>query len=226
MLGSVSDAQDAVQEAWLRYIATPTLPMSTKAFLSVVVTRITIDVLRSARVRRETYLGGSAFPEPLMVDPYDDPESAAELGDTVSMAALMMLERLSPLERACLSCVRCSHSDFRKSRWPWDAPSRRADSSPVEPAAICSRAGLALRRIPEHGRSSAARFRDAFRNGSIPALREFLTADIRASRGRGKSPQYHPMIGSDPVVQWLARMVTPRCRWGILMEPVRSGLIT
>ena len=99
MLGSVSEAEDAVQETWLRYEASPTPPASAKAFLSAVVTRISIDVLRSARVRREEYVG-PWFPEPLLTDPYQDPERSAELADSVSMAALLLLERLSPLERA------------------------------------------------------------------------------------------------------------------------------
>ena len=99
ILGSVGEAEDAVQETWLRYQASPTQPTSTKAFLSAVVTRISIDVLRSARVRRETYVG-QWFPEPLVTDPYEDPARSAELADSVSMAALLLLERLSPLERA------------------------------------------------------------------------------------------------------------------------------
>ncbi len=99
ILASVSEAEDAVQETWLRYAATATEPRSTKAFLSAVVTRISIDVLRSARVRREEYVG-PWFPEPLLADPYEDPARSAELADSVSMAALLLLERLSPLERA------------------------------------------------------------------------------------------------------------------------------
>ena len=99
ILGSVSEAEDAVQDTWLRYEASPAQPASAKAFLSAVVTRISINVLRSARVRREEY-AGPWFPEPLLADPYQDPERSAELADSVSMAALLLLERLSPLERA------------------------------------------------------------------------------------------------------------------------------
>ena len=99
ILGSVSEAEDAVQETWLRYEALADPAASAKAFLSAVVTRISIDVLRSARVRREQYVG-QWFPEPLLNDPYEDPERSAELADSVSMAALLLLERLTPLERA------------------------------------------------------------------------------------------------------------------------------
>ena len=99
ILGSVAEAEDAVQETWLRYESSPTQLTSTKAFLSAVVTRVSIDVLRSARVRREAYVG-QWFPEPLLTDPYEDPQRSAELADSVSMAALLLLERLTPLERA------------------------------------------------------------------------------------------------------------------------------
>ena len=99
ILGSVAEAEDAVQETWLRYESSSTQPTSPKAFLSAVVTRLSIDMLRSARVRRETYVG-QWFPEPLLTDPYEDPARSAELADSVSMAALLLLERLSPLERA------------------------------------------------------------------------------------------------------------------------------
>ena len=95
ILGSVSEAEDAVQESWLRYQSSPTQPRSTKAFLSAMVTRISIDVLRSARVRREEYVG-QWLPEPLLTDPYEDPERSAELADSVSMAALLLLERPQP----------------------------------------------------------------------------------------------------------------------------------
>jgi RNA polymerase sigma-70 factor, ECF subfamily len=99
ILGSVADAEDAVQESWLRYAASSTEPASAKAFLSAVVTRISINVLRSARVRREAYVG-PWFPEPLLEDPYQDPVRSAELADSLSMAVLLLLERLSPSERA------------------------------------------------------------------------------------------------------------------------------
>ena len=98
ILGSVGEAEDAVQETWLRYEAAPE-PESPKAFLSTVVTRVSIDVLRSARRRREEYVG-PWFPEPLLTDPYEDPERAAELADSVSMAALLLLEKLSQRLRA------------------------------------------------------------------------------------------------------------------------------
>ncbi|HEY2948236.1 MAG TPA: sigma factor, partial [Micromonosporaceae bacterium] len=88
------EAEDAVQETWLRYEASTAQPTSAKAFLSAVVTRVSIDALRSARVRRQTYVG-HWFPEPLLTDAYEDPARSAELADSASMAALLLLERLT-----------------------------------------------------------------------------------------------------------------------------------
>ena len=76
-----------MQETWLRYQGPAVQPASVKAYLAATVTRISIDVLRSARVRREEY-ARPWFPEPLLTDPYQDPERSAELADSVSMAAL------------------------------------------------------------------------------------------------------------------------------------------
>jgi RNA polymerase sigma-70 factor (ECF subfamily) len=78
ILGSVAEAEDAVQETWLRCESSPTQPTSTKAFLSAVVTRVSIDVLRSARLRREAYVG-QWFPEPLRTDPYEGVRSRSSL---------------------------------------------------------------------------------------------------------------------------------------------------
>ncbi len=103
MVGTVSDAEDILQEAFLRFhraAAGPDGIDSPKAFLSAVTTRLCIDHLRSARVRREAYLG-EWLPEPLLTDPgAPDPAGAAEQADSLSMAFLLLLERLTPVERA------------------------------------------------------------------------------------------------------------------------------
>jgi RNA polymerase sigma-70 factor (ECF subfamily) len=96
ILGSGSEAEDAVQEAWLRYAASPTPSASPEAFLSAAVTRIAIDALRSARRQREECVG-PWFPEPLLGDPHDNPERSAGLADSVSMAAPRLPERSSAI---------------------------------------------------------------------------------------------------------------------------------
>src|ERR671916_2933783 len=102
MVGSVSEAEDLVQESYLRFhraVAAGEEIESPKAYLSSIVTRLAIDHLRSARVRRESYVG-SWLPEPIVIDEAPDPADHAETADSLSMAFLVLLESLSPIERA------------------------------------------------------------------------------------------------------------------------------
>jgi RNA polymerase sigma-70 factor (ECF subfamily) len=100
MLGSVADAEDVVQDAWLRWSAADRDDVADpRAYLVQVTSRLALDRLRSARARREAYVG-PWLPEPLLTDGEPGPEDAAELGEQVSLALLVVLETLSPLERA------------------------------------------------------------------------------------------------------------------------------
>jgi len=104
MTGSVTDAEDLVQETYVRVHAAEkegTRIQSRRAYACAVVTRLAIDHLRSARVRREEYVG-EWLPEPIVTDRSADPEKHAELSDSLSMAFLVLLERLTPPERAVL----------------------------------------------------------------------------------------------------------------------------
>jgi len=210
ILGSVVEAEDAVQETWLRYEASPTRPVSVKAFLSAVVTRISIDVLRSARVRREQYTG-PWFPEPLLTDPYDDPERSAELADSVSMAALLLLERLSPLERAVFVLREVFGFGFSEIA-----------SAVDRPQGACRQLAVRARRHMDAGRPRfeadrrerdelASRFFDALRDGDVGGLRELLAADVQmVGDGGGKAPQFaRTLTGADRVARLLAT-VLPR----------------
>ena len=192
ILGSVTDAEDAVQQAWLRYEASPTRATSPKAFLSAVVTRISIDVLRSARFRREQYVG-PWLPEPLVSDPYDDPARSAELADSVSMAALLLLERLSPLERGVFVLREVFGFSFPE-----------VASAVGRSEAACRQLALRARRHMDEGRPRfkadrrereelAARFFDALRDGDVDGLRDLLAADVQViGDGGGKAPQWKP----------------------------------
>src|SRR4029450_1720790 len=102
MVSSVGEAEDIVQEAYLRIYRAEsegTAIDSPKAYLAAVVTRLSIDHLRSARVRREQYFG-EWLPEPLLTDPEPDAAAHAEKADSLSMAFLVLLESLTPVERA------------------------------------------------------------------------------------------------------------------------------
>jgi RNA polymerase sigma-70 factor (ECF subfamily) len=103
MLGSVMDSEDLVQDAYLRWQeATETDVRSPRAYLTTIVTRLAINHLRAARTRRETYVG-PWLPEPLVTEETPD---TVELAESLSMAFLVLLERLSPIERA--SAIRAS----------------------------------------------------------------------------------------------------------------------
>jgi RNA polymerase sigma-70 factor (ECF subfamily) len=220
ILGSVSEAEDAVQETWLRFESTPTQPTSTKAFLSAVVTRISIDVLRSARVRRERYVG-EWLPEPLLDDPYEDPARSAELADSLSMAALLLLERLSPLERAVFVLREVFGFGFPEIA-----------SAVGRSEAACRQLAVRARRHMDAGRPRfeadrrereelAARFFDALREGDVEGLRELLAADVQMiGDGGGKAPQFaRPVIGADNVARVLAAAFPLMVRIGVAVEP-------
>jgi RNA polymerase sigma-70 factor (ECF subfamily) len=205
LLGSVAEAEDAVQESWLRYEASPTQPVSPKAYLSAVVTRIAIDVLRSARVRRESYVG-EWFPEPLLDDPYEDPQRSAELADSVSMAALLLLERLTPLERAVFVL-----------REVFAFPYPEVAAAVGRSEAACRQLAARARRHVDLGRPRfdadrrerdelAARFFDALRDGDIDGLRELLAADVQmVGDGGGKAPAFaRAVVGAENVARVLA----------------------
>jgi RNA polymerase sigma-70 factor (ECF subfamily) len=104
MLGSVSEAEDVVQEALLRVhqsLETGEQIASPRAFVATVTTRLAINELRSARARREEYVG-EWLPEPIITDGQDDPAEQAEMADSLSVAMLVLLESLSPEQRAVL----------------------------------------------------------------------------------------------------------------------------
>ena len=220
ILGSVGEAEDAVQETWLRFDGSATRPRSTKAFLSATVTRISIDVLRSARVRREEYVG-PWFPEPLLSDPYQDPARAAELAESVSMAALLLLERLSPLERAVFVLREVFGFGF-------DEIAAAVGRSEV----ACRQLLVRARRHMQAGRPRfeavrkerdqlASRFFHALREGDVAGLQELLAADVSmVGDGGGKAPQLaRAVVGADKVARLLGSAFPRMARIDVVFEP-------
>ena len=114
MLGSIMDAEDMVQDTFLRWQQTSESTInSTKAYLTTIITRLCIDRLRSARVQREQYVG-TWLPEPIVTAQSIDPSATAELADSLTMAFLVMLERLSPLERAVFVLREAFDYDYKE----------------------------------------------------------------------------------------------------------------
>ncbi|MCI3224971.1 RNA polymerase sigma-70 factor [Streptomyces sp. NP-1717] len=220
ILGSVTEAEDAVQETWLRFDVSTTRPTSAKAYLSTVVTRLSIDVLRSARVRREAYVG-PWFPEPLLDDPYQDPERSVELADSVSMAALLLLERLSPLERAVFLMREVFAFGFDEVA----AAVGRSE-------AACRQLLVRARRHMEAGRPRfeadrrerqelATRFFDALSNGDVGGLQDLLAADVQlVGDGGGKTPQLADAVsGAARVAKLLGGFIPWLLRVDVTLEP-------
>jgi len=220
ILGSVGEAEDAVQEAWLRFDASSTVPDSTKAFLSATVTRISIDVLRSARVRREQYVG-PWFPEPLLSDPYEDPARAAELADSVSMAALVLLERLSPLERAVFvlrEVFGFEYADIAAAVGRNEAACRQL----LVRARRHMQAGQPRFEADRRERAElATRFFDALRDGDVGGLQHLLAADVQlVGDGGGKAPNLSKtVVGALKVAKVLASYYPVLAQVGVSWEP-------
>ena len=220
ILGSVAEAEDAVQETWLRYAASPAQPTSAKAFLAAVVTRVSIDVLRSARVRREEYVG-PWFPEPLLTDPYQDPERSAELADSVSMAALLLLERLSPLERAVFVLREVFGFGF-----PEIATAVGRSEAACRQLAVRARRHVDAGRPrfePDRGEQQklAARFFAALGEGDVDGLRELLAADVQlVGDGGGKAPALaKSIVGAGKVARVLASTFPWLVRIDVAVQP-------
>ncbi len=197
MLGSVADAEDVVQEAFLRWLdADRESVREPEAFLRRVVTRLCIDHLRSARHRRETYIG-PWLPEPVI----EPPESEF---DDITLPLMMALERLSPLERAAFLL----HDVFGVS---FDEIAETIGREPAACRQLASRARNHVRAarprftLPkERGLELAAAFFAASRNGDMQRLRALLAADVAVyADGGGKVPAaMRPIVGFDKVMQF------------------------
>jgi RNA polymerase sigma-70 factor, ECF subfamily len=196
MLGSVADAEDVVQEAFLRWLdADRDAVREPEAFLRRIVTRLCLDHLKSARHRRETYVG-PWLPEPVV-------EAADDGADEVTLPLLLALERLSPLERAAFLLHDVFGVGFEEV----------AETIGREPAAcrqLASRARTHVRaarpRFPlpnERGREIATAFFAASRQGDLQRLRSLLAEDVTVyADGGGKVPAaLQPIIGIDAVLE-------------------------
>jgi RNA polymerase sigma-70 factor, ECF subfamily len=202
MLGSVADAEDVVQEAFLRWIdADRQAVRKPEAFLRRVVTRLCLDQLKSARHRRETYIG-PWLPEPVV-------ETAEEEIDDVTLPLMLALERLSPLERAAFLL----HDVFGVR---FDEIAETIGREPATCRQLASRARTHIRaarprfHMPkERGLEIAAAFFAASRGGDMQQLRSLLAADVTAyADGGGKTPAaMQPIVGLEAVMQVHASLV-------------------
>jgi RNA polymerase sigma-70 factor (ECF subfamily) len=203
MLGSVADAEDIIQEAFIRWFAVDRAAVrEPEAFLRRIVTRLCLDHLKSARYRRETYIG-PWLPEPVV-------EANEDEVDDVTLPLLLALERLSPLERAAFLL----HDVFGIS---FDEIAATIDREPATCRQLASRARTHVRAVrprsplpKEHGMEIAAAFFAASRNGDMRQLQSLLAADVvSTSDGGGKiRAGIAPVIGLDAVMQLHASLAS------------------
>jgi RNA polymerase sigma-70 factor (ECF subfamily) len=196
MLGSVADAEDAVQETFLRWASTDRGAVrEPEAYLRRIVTRLCLDQLKSARHRRETYVG-PWLPEPVV-------EAEQEIADDVTLPLMLALERLSPLERAAFLL----HDVFGVGFGEIAETIGRDEAACRQ---LASRARAHVResrpRFPvakEQGLQMAEAFFAATRSGDTERLRSLLAADVTIyADGGGKIPAVgHPISGLDGVLQ-------------------------
>lgn len=197
MLGSVAEAEDVVQDAWLRWQSVdPATVDAPSSFLSRIVTRLCLDVMKSARVRRESYVG-SWLPEP-MVEASEDMDE-----DDLTLTLMLALERLSPLERAAFLL----HDVFGV---PLDEVAATVER---EPAAVRQLAARARKHVQDSrprypvARDEGSRIAEAFfiasRNGDTNALRSILAQNVVIrSDGGGKVHAFlNPIVGLEFVLR-------------------------
>jgi RNA polymerase sigma-70 factor (ECF subfamily) len=195
MLGSVADAEDVVQEAFLRWMdADHDAVREPEAYLRRVVTRLCLDYLKSARHRRETYVG-PWLPEPVI-------EAAEDEIDDITLPLMMALERLSPLERAAFLLHDVCGTSFEEV-------AETIGRAPAACRQLASRARTHVRaarpRFPlpkERGLQIAAAFFAATRGGDMHQLQSLLAADVIAyADGGGKMPaSSEPIVGFENVI--------------------------
>jgi len=196
LLGSVSEAEDVVQEALLRFHRVEAEVDSPHAFLSRTVTRLCLDVLKSARHKRETYVG------PWLPEPIFDGEQ--DVSDDLTLALMLALEKLSPLERAAFLL----HDVFDVELGEVAAT---LDREPAACRKLATRAREHLRAArprfnvsPERGAEIAHAFYVASRAGDVSALTRLLAEDVVVySDGGGKRPAAtKPVVGVSRVVRF------------------------
>jgi RNA polymerase sigma-70 factor (TIGR02957 family) len=223
MLGSVTEAEDVVQEAYLRLHRSPPRTVdSPEAYATTVTTRIALDHLRSARVRRERYVG-AWLPEPLLTSGEDaDPALRAEVADSLSTAFLVLLETLSPVERA----VFVLREVFG---YPYDRVAAVVGKSEPSCRQVFVRAKARIdERRPrfeasrERRDALAARFLAACETGEVAALEEVLAEDVTfQGDGGGRAPAVaHPVTGRRQVARFLRGIMRQGARLGLRYDRV------
>jgi RNA polymerase sigma-70 factor (ECF subfamily) len=223
MLGSRAEAEDMVQEAFLRWHAADRAAVrEPRAFLSKTVTRLCLDHLKSARVQREDYVG-QWLPEPVLDDASLSAQSASEYANDLSVALLLTLERLSPLERAAFLL----HDVFDMS---FDQVAEALGRDLAACRQLASRARTHVRQekprfrpSPEEEAQVFSAFTAALGRGDMDGLVQVLARDaVFYSDGGGKATALsRPLDGAERIAKFLHGVVTRLWSEEIKVQPAR-----
>jgi RNA polymerase sigma-70 factor (ECF subfamily) len=227
MLGSATDADDVLQDAWLRFSTAQRADVrSVKAYLTTIVTRLCLDRLKSARATREEYVG-TWLPEPVATDGRREPEASLALAESVTLAFMVLLETLSPEERAVFLLREVFDYEY-------DEIGGMLDTTPANCRQLFHRArGRIAERKPrfrttaDEKRPLVDRFVRAFRDGSEAELTSVLAADVGFwSDGGGKVlAARRPVFGRDHVVTLLLGIRRTAPATGIALESVTLDIV-
>jgi RNA polymerase sigma-70 factor, ECF subfamily len=219
MLGSRSDAEDVVQDAYLRYVGAQDI-QNTEAFLITIVTRLCLDRLKSARAQREIYVG-PWLPEPVFDTDALSADAATELADDLSFALMLALDRLSPLERAAFLL----HDVFDR---PFSEIANMLQRSEAACRQLAARGRRGLRderaappAPPENHARLLQAFGDAVASGDASHLAALLREDaIAITDGGGrKTAALHPIIGADKVARFFVGLAAKNAGHNLRVVP-------
>jgi RNA polymerase sigma-70 factor (ECF subfamily) len=229
MLSSASEAEDVVQDAWLRTASAPADLDSARAWLTTVVTRLCLDRLKSAAARREEYVG-PWLPEPVPTEAIETGEDVAARHESITMAFLVLLETLTPAERAAFLLREVFDGDYGDV----------ANVLETTPAAARQLVHRAKERIsegrprfeakPERQREIVERFFEAIREGDVEELEKDLAADVLfTADGGGKAPAARrPVFGAQAVGRLmitLARQTTGQSPdWDVQVSSINGEM--
>jgi RNA polymerase sigma-70 factor, ECF subfamily len=219
MLGSRSDAEDIVQDAYLRFARAQDVH-NPEAFLVTIVTRLCLDRLKSAKAQREVYVG-PWLPEPVFDAEGLSAEAATELADDLSFALLLALDRLSPMERAAFLL----HDVFDR---PFSEIAAMLDRTEAACRQLATRARRAVRderpapaATPDNHARLLQAFGEAVTSGNIARLAELLREDAVALTDGGgrKTAARNPIIGADKIARFFIGLAAKNTGHEIRVEP-------
>jgi RNA polymerase sigma-70 factor (ECF subfamily) len=219
MLGSRSDADDVVQDAYIRFAGARDIH-NPEAFLVTVVTRLCLDRLKSAKVQREIYVG-PWLPEPVFDAEGLAADAATELADDLSFALLLALDRLSPLERAAFLL----HDVFDK---PFSDVARMLDRTEAACRQLATRARRAVRdarpaptATPDNHARLLSAFSEAVASGDVSRLAGLLREDaVAVTDGGGrKTAALNPIMGADKIARFFIALAAKNAGRDIRIEP-------